>query len=150
MSLLATMIQIGLAKLLPAVVVYPLMVASRSLFALLGSGTGPASQAYVADRTSPLERTAGVALVNAAMGLGETVGPGVGAALAAIGLLAPFYLSAALAVVSALTDLVLPAGRRAAAGITARQRRHSCASAIRACYRSCSSPPRCKPCAPPR
>lgn len=102
MALLAAMIQIGLAKLLPAVVVYPLMVAARSLFALFGSGTGPASQAYVADRTSPLERTAGVALVNAAMGLGETVGPGVGAALAAIGLLTPLYLSAALAVLSGL------------------------------------------------
>jgi MFS family permease len=103
MALLAAMIQIGLAKRLPAVVVYPLMVASRSLFALLGSGTGPASQAYVADRTGPLERTPALALVNAAMGLGETVGPGVGAALAAIGLLAPLYLSAALAVVSAAT-----------------------------------------------
>jgi MFS family permease len=102
MSLLAAMIHIGVAKLLPAMVVYPLMVAARSLFALLGSGTGPASQAYVADRTGAGERTAGVALLNAAMGLGETIGPGVGAALAAIGLLAPLYLSAALAVVSAV------------------------------------------------
>jgi len=102
MSLLATMIEIGLKKLLPVIAVYPLMIASRSLFALLGSGTGPASQAYVADRTSALERTRGVALVNAAMGLGETVGPGVGAGLAAIGLLAPLYLSAALAVLSAV------------------------------------------------
>ena len=102
MSLLATMIKLGLAKLLPAVAVYPLMVASRSLFALFGSGTGPASQAYVADRTSAVERTAGVALVNAAMGLGETIGPGVGAALATIGLLTPLYLSAGLAVFSGL------------------------------------------------
>jgi MFS family permease len=102
MGLLAGMIHIGLHKLLPAIAVYPLMVASRSLFALFGSGTGPASQAYVADRTSRLERTAGVALVNAAMGLGETVGPGVGAALAAIGLLTPLYLSAGLAVLSAV------------------------------------------------
>jgi MFS family permease len=44
-----------------------------------------------------------VALVSAAMGLGETIGPGLGAALAALHLLAPLYLSAALAVVSALT-----------------------------------------------
>lgn len=103
MTLLATMIEIGVHQLLPPLVVYPLMVASRSVFALLGSGTGPASQAYVADRTTRLERTAGVALVNAAMGLGETVGPGLGAALAVIGLLAPVYFSAGLAVVSALT-----------------------------------------------
>jgi MFS family permease len=101
MVMLATMIEIGLAKWLPAAAVYPLMVASRCLFALFGSGTGPASQAYVADRTSRTERTAGVALVNAAMGLGETVGPGMGAVLAVVGLLAPIYFSAALAVVSA-------------------------------------------------
>jgi len=103
MSLLALMLQIGLWHVLSAAAVYPLMVASRSLFALLGSGTGPASQAYIADRTSRDDRTAGVALVNAGMGLGETIGPGVGAALAAVGLLAPLYFSAALAVVSALT-----------------------------------------------
>jgi len=103
MTLLATVIEIGIHQLLPALWVYPLMVASRSVFALVGSGTGPASQAYVADRTSRMQRTAGVALVNAAMGLGETVGPGLGAALAVIGLLAPVYFSAGLAVVSALT-----------------------------------------------
>ena len=80
--------------------VYPLLIVARSLFALLGSGTGPASQAYVADRTSRTDRTAGVALVSAAMGVGETIGPGIGAALAAVDLLAPLYLSAGLAVLS--------------------------------------------------
>jgi len=101
MSLLATMIKIGLAGLLPVMAVYPLMIAARSVFALLGSGTGPASQAYVADRTSPDERTAGVALMSAALGVGQTIGPGVGALLAVVGVLAPLYLSAVLAVVSA-------------------------------------------------
>ena len=103
MTLLATVIKIGTLRLLPPVIVYPMLIASRSVFALIGSGTGPASQAYIADRTSRADRTAGVALVSAAMGLGETVGPGVGAALAPIGLLAPIYLAAALAVVSACT-----------------------------------------------
>jgi MFS family permease len=103
MSLVALMLQIGLWHLLPASIVYPLMIASRSIFALLGSGTGPASQAYIADRTERADRTAGVALVNAGMGLGETIGPGVGAALAVVGLLAPLYFSAGLAVLSALT-----------------------------------------------
>jgi MFS family permease len=103
MTLLATVIKIGTLGLLPPVIVYPMLIASRSVFALIGSGTGPASQAYIADRTSRADRTAGVALVSAAMGLGETVGPGVGAALAPIGLLAPIYLAAALAVVSACT-----------------------------------------------
>jgi MFS family permease len=98
---LAVVIEIGLAKLLPATTVYPLLIVARSLFAVLGSGTGPASQAYVADRTSHTERTAGVALVSAAMGVGETIGPGLGALLATIDLLAPIYLSAGLAVISA-------------------------------------------------
>src|SRR5262245_2859725 len=98
MSLLATMIFVGLHKLLPVSLVYPMMIASRCVFALVGSGTGPASQAYVADRTSRTERTSGVALVNAALGLGQTIGPGTGAALAVFGLLAPLYFSSALAV----------------------------------------------------
>jgi MFS family permease len=102
MCALAVVIELGLAGLLPALIVYPLLVGARSLFALLGSGTGPASQAYVADRTSRTDRTAGVALVSAAMGVGETLGPGVGALLASLSLLAPLYLSAALAVLSAL------------------------------------------------
>jgi MFS family permease len=97
---LAVVIELGLAKLLPAVAIYPMLIVARSLFALLGSGTGPASQAYVADRTSRTDRTAGVALVSAAMGVGETIGPGVGALLATVDLLAPLYLSAGLAVLS--------------------------------------------------
>lgn len=103
MALLATMIQIGLWKMLPIAVVYPLMVASRCVFALFGSGTGPASQAYVAERTSRTERTAGVALVNAAMGTGQTVGPAVSGALAVFGMLAPVYFAAILAVISAIS-----------------------------------------------
>lgn len=101
MALIATVIEVGTRGLLPATLVYPLLVASRCVFALLGSGTGPAAQAYIADRTTRSQRTAGVALVSAAMGLGETVGPGVGAALAALALVAPIYLSAVLAVLSA-------------------------------------------------
>jgi MFS family permease len=103
MALLALVIDGGRLHILPSLIVYPLMIAARCIFALLGSGTGPASQAYIADRTTRTERTAGVALVSAAMGLGETIGPGVGAALAVVGLLAPLYLSSGLAVLSALT-----------------------------------------------
>jgi MFS family permease len=91
MTLLATVIEIGTLALLPPLIIYPLLIASRSVFALIGSGTGPASQAYIADRTTRAERTAGVSLVSAAMGLGETLGPGLGALLASIGVLAPIY-----------------------------------------------------------
>jgi MFS family permease len=101
MALVATTITLGRAAVLPVALVYPCLVASRSIFALLGSGTGPASQAYVADRTTHAERTAGVAFLNAAMGLGETMGPGFGSMLAVFGLAAPLYFAAGLAVASA-------------------------------------------------
>ncbi len=103
MTLLASTVEVGIRGWLAPAVVYPLLIASRCVFALIGSGTGPASQGFVADHTSRADRVAAVALVSAAMGLGETVGPGIGAALATIDLLAPIYFSAALAVVSALT-----------------------------------------------
>lgn len=113
MALLALMIDVGRNHWLPTLAVFPLMIASRCIFALLGSGTGPATQAYIADRTTRSERTAGVALVSAAMGLGETIGPGVGAALAVISLLAPLYLSSALAVLSAVAiHFFLPEERK--------------------------------------
>jgi MFS family permease len=102
MSLLGAVIAFGHAGMLAAAAVYPLMIASRSLFALLGSGTGPASQAYVADRTTIGERASAVAFMGAGMGLGETVGPGVGAVLVSLGLTAPLHLSAILSVASAL------------------------------------------------
>lgn len=115
MFLLATTIGLALEERLPAALVWPLMIASRCVFALLGSGTGPASQAYVADRTSAEERTAGVALVNAAFGLGQTLGPATGAALAVLGLLAPIYFAAGLAVLSAVAIwLFLPEAEPAA------------------------------------
>jgi len=101
MALMATIIVFGVRGLLAVSMTYPLLVASRSVFALLGSGTGPAAQAYIADRTTYAERTAGMAIINAAMGLGQTVGPALGAALAVLGLVAPLYFAAALAVVSA-------------------------------------------------
>src|SRR5262249_53546099 len=84
-----------------AVAVYPLLVASRCVFALVGSGTGPASQADVADRTTTTERAAALALVSAAMGFGETIGPALGAALATPGLGALIYSPAAVAGASA-------------------------------------------------
>jgi len=76
-------------------------VASRCVFALFGSGTGPAAQAYIADRTTAAERPSGMAALGAATGVGETLGPAVGAALAIWGITAPLYCAAVLAVASA-------------------------------------------------
>jgi MFS family permease len=101
MALLGTTIALGGSGLLPAAIVWPMLIASRCVFALVGSGTGPASQAYVADRTAAHERAAGMAFVSAAFGVGETVGPAIGGVLASVALTAPLFFTAALSAASA-------------------------------------------------
>jgi MFS family permease len=51
------------------------MAVARTLFGSLGSATNPSAQAYVADRTSPEERTEALAGLTAAFGLGAVIGP---------------------------------------------------------------------------
>lgn len=97
----ATSVEIGLMGLLPIAVVYPLMIASRSIYGIFGSAGFPAAQGYIADRTSPSERTNAVATLNAAFGLGTTAGPGIIAALAVMGTIAPLYFVAAVGAASA-------------------------------------------------
>ncbi|MGZ5960968.1 MAG: MFS transporter [Rhizomicrobium sp.] len=102
-ALFATVMLSGLKHWIPAIAIFPLMIATRSIYGLLGSGTQPASQAYVADRTTPAERLQGVATVGSAFGLGTTVGPAIASLFAVVGLLAPFYFISALALASAAT-----------------------------------------------
>jgi MFS family permease len=51
------------------------MAVARALFGSFGSATNPSAQAYVADRTSPDERTEALAGLTAAFGLGAVIGP---------------------------------------------------------------------------
>jgi|HubBroStandDraft_6_1064221.scaffolds.fasta_scaffold83675_2 MFS family permease len=100
-GLFAVVASIGIARMLPVLVAYPLMIAARSLYGIFGSGAAPAAQAYVVDRTTRDERTRGVAGIGAAFGLGTTIGPGIGSALVVFGLFAPFYFTAFAAFASA-------------------------------------------------
>lgn len=86
------------------------LVLSRSLFGLIGSGTNPAAQAYVADRTSPEQRTEEIASLTAGFSVGMILGPAFAAALAAtLGLLSPVFFAAALAAsAAALIWIKLP------------------------------------------
>jgi MFS family permease len=102
-ALFASVMLGGLKQWLPAVAVFPLMILARSLYGLLGSGTSPAAQAYVADRTTPQERLQGMALVGSAFGLGTAIGPGIASVFSPLGLLAPFYFISGLALASAAT-----------------------------------------------
>ncbi|WDI32618.1 MFS transporter [Hyphococcus flavus] len=102
MALFASSIQFGIAGALSGLPLYLLMIATRSLYGIIGSAGPPAAQAYIADRTSRTDRTAGIAGFTAAFGFGAMLGPGFGAITILIGPTAPFFAVAILAAVMAL------------------------------------------------
>jgi MFS family permease len=102
-ALFATVMLAGLNHWISAALIFPLLIGTRAIYGLFGSGTAPASQAYVADRTTPQERLQGVATIGSAFGVGTVVGPGIASLFAVIALLAPFYFIVALALASAAT-----------------------------------------------
>ncbi len=73
----------------------------RSVFGLFGSASNPAAQAYVAARTDAHRRTAALATLTSAFGLGTILGPGVAPffEIPALGLSAPMFAFAGIAVV---------------------------------------------------
>lgn len=79
-----------------------LMITARSIFGLFGSSTNPAANAYIADRTAPKERAAGLGLLAAAFGIGQILGPAMAGALSVFGLLVPIYFIAAMGGISGL------------------------------------------------
>lgn len=103
----ATVMLVGLWGWLTPIATYALLIVTRSIYGVFGSGAYPASQAYIADRTSAQERTEGIAMLNAAFGLGAAIGPGVGAALTIFGVVAPLYFVAFLAFSSSLAIWIL-------------------------------------------
>lgn len=105
----AAVVEAGLRSLMPLLIVFSLMLLTRMGFALVASGVFPASQSFIAVTTSPEQRTAGIALQNAAFGLGSILGPAIGGAMVLISLIAPLYVAALVALVSAaLIWLFLP------------------------------------------
>ena len=79
----------------------PVLFASR-VFAGIAGGVIPTTQAYIADTTSPSERTKGMGLIGAAFGLGFIFGPALGGVLSRYGYSVPAFAAAGLALLAAL------------------------------------------------
>ncbi len=90
----------GLRGALAATAVFVLFTLLRGLFGIFGSASNPAAQAYVAARTDAHARTAALATLTSAFGLGTILGPGVAPFfdVPALGLSAPMFAFAAIAV----------------------------------------------------
>jgi DHA1 family multidrug resistance protein-like MFS transporter len=81
--------------------VWQLFVA-RILGGVLSAATLPTAMAYIGDTTSEERRGGGMGMMGAAMGLGFTIGPGIGGLLGRHSLSLPFFVGAALAVATLL------------------------------------------------
>lgn len=78
--------------------IFACLALSRSVFGLIGSGSSPAAQAYVADRTVPSERQSEIAFVTSGFSFGTVVGPAFAAVLVAnFGLLSPMLITCVMA-----------------------------------------------------
>jgi DHA1 family tetracycline resistance protein-like MFS transporter len=100
-----------------------LLFVSRIIAGIAGA-TLPTAQTYIADTTTPAERTKGMGMIGAALGLGFTLGPAIGGALSHWGYSMPAFASAGFALVAAvLAFILLPESLKPEARAEAAERR---------------------------
>jgi len=79
-----------------------LMYIARALGGLFSGAVTSVIVAYVADITTPENRTKGMAFVGISIGFGFMIGPAVGGMLSVINLTTPFFVAAALSLITAI------------------------------------------------
>ena len=99
--LFAWLLSLGIEGTLVAGTAFAALIAARVAYSLTTSGIQPAAVALMADLTSSEDRSAGVAAVGAAFGLGTVLGPALAFAVVGFGLLMPLWLAAGAALVIA-------------------------------------------------
>jgi DHA1 family multidrug resistance protein-like MFS transporter len=83
-----------------------MLFVARGVGALLSAATMPTTMAYVSDSTSEEDRGGGMGVLGAAMGLGMVLGPALGGLLGSESLSTPFFLTAAVCLVTLLLVLL--------------------------------------------
>ncbi|ANP47102.1 hypothetical protein ATE48_14845 [Candidatus Viadribacter manganicus] len=106
MASFGTAVMLGQSGALTGFALFISLVLARSIFGAFGSASSPSAQAYIADRTTAFERTAQLAGLSSAFAVGQAVGPGVCAWLAArFGTVFPIWLVGLLALCASLAIL---------------------------------------------
>ncbi|HEY2710260.1 MAG TPA: MFS transporter [Caulobacteraceae bacterium] len=101
MTLCGLVVSAGLAKLAAPMTIFAFFLVSRAIFGFFGAASNPATQAYVAERTSPAERTQWMSNLAGSFSLGTVIGPVV-APIFIVGVFefaGPLYAFALIAVV---------------------------------------------------
>jgi MFS transporter, DHA1 family, multidrug resistance protein len=83
-----------------------MLFAARGAGALLSSATMPTTMAYIGDSTSVQDRGGGMGALGAATGLGMILGPALGGLLGSESLATPFFLTAAVCLLTLLLVLL--------------------------------------------
>lgn len=96
-----TVLYAGLAGVLTGFGLFVALVVARMLHASMMAASMPAANAYMADITTPENRTKGMGAAGAANNVGAILGPAV-AGLAVISLLTPLWVMAAVALLNGL------------------------------------------------
>jgi MFS family permease len=99
MILCGVVVSAGVRHLAAPMVIFLLFLLARAVFGLFGSAANPATQAYVAERTSREQRTQSMSTLAGAFGLGTIVGPLVATmfVLPVVGLAGPMFAFAIIA-----------------------------------------------------
>ena len=85
------------------------LFAARAIEGMISAATMPTAMAYISDSTTDEERSSGMGVIGAAMGIGMVLGPGMGGWLSAQSLSFPFFLAASMSFLSlAMIWFVLP------------------------------------------
>ncbi|MBN1136265.1 MAG: MFS transporter [Anaerolineae bacterium] len=83
-----------------------MLFVARGAGALLSSATMPTTMAYIGDSTSERDRGGGMGALGAATGLGMVLGPALGGLLGGESLATPFFLTAAICLLTLLLVLL--------------------------------------------
>ncbi|RST59231.1 MFS transporter [Siminovitchia terrae] len=97
----------GLTKLISGGLLVILLIIARSMVGLFIPAVPSSAQAYMADVTDEKGRSAGMALIGAANGMGLVLGPAIAGGFALIGLIWPLYIGAMLPLVAFIVVLLL-------------------------------------------
>lgn len=105
--LFTAVMYLGLHDRISGVLLILLLIITRAMVGFFIPAVPSSAQAYIADVTDEKGRSAGMALLGAANGLGLVMGPAIAGGFALISLIAPLYAGAFLPVIAVVAVLYL-------------------------------------------